>query len=311
MLNILTLIAPLFIIMAFGFIAVKSKILEQKTIPILGRFVLYVGLPSLIFSTISRANISEIIDPLFLLAYGGGSLFTYFLFFILFKLILKNTITQAGIKSFGTSCSNSAFIGYPLLLLFFENAPTSAFAMILLFENIILVPLILIVLEFGSRYGEKASLGNTIKTTFLQVAKNPILIAILSGLGFSLLQLPIPEVFDKSISILSHTTAGVALFFIGGSLVGARLKGNMADLSIITCGKLIIHPLAVGLLIWILPSFDKDLQTAAILVSSVTMMGIFPLIGSKYGFGALTSSALLLTTILSFLSMSFIIFYVL
>ena len=55
-------------------------------------------------------------------------------------------------------------------------------------------------------------------------------------------------------------------------------------------------------MIAVLPAFPSNLQHAAVLIAACPMLSIFPILSSRYGYTQFASSALLITTTLSFAS---------
>lgn len=307
MADILTIVAPIFIVIAAGYVGVQLGLIDQGGLSAIGRFVLYFAFPSLIVMTLAKPGLIQTIEPSFLAAYGGGTLLTYGLMFALSKTAMRDVVSRAGVKSLGASFSNSAFVGYPLLLQAFDTPPITSFAMALMFENVVMMPLVLCVFELGAENPGATGLVDTTRMVSKRVAANPIIIAIVIGLTLAALEARPPAVISGSLELIGKASAGAALFFVGGSLVGNAVRGNMADIAQIAAVKLIIHPLLVAGMIAILPAFDPNLQQAAVLIAACPMLSIFPILSSKYGYAQLASSALLLTTTLSFASISIVL----
>lgn len=302
--NILTIVAPVFLVMAAGFIAVRRKLIDQATIGTLAQFVLYFALPALIIQALSNGNLGEQLQPLFIAAYGGGALATYIAAFIVFRVMLGNAAALAGIKSFGSAFSNSAFIGYPLLVMVYDQPPVAIFAMALLFENVVLMPLVLISQEWMAS-AEHAINGRALAATIgRRICTNPIMIAIAIGVILAVTGLSLPAVIGNTLDLLGRASAGAALFFIGASLAGRQVGEHRGDALQIASFKLIVHPALVLLLLALLPAFDSDYQQAALLLAACPMLTIFPVISSQYGFTALASASLLVTTAASMLTIS-------
>jgi predicted permease len=137
--------------------------------------------------------------------------------------------------------------------------------------------------------------------------RNPLLIAIITGMLISALNIPLPDPINITLKMLGGSSATIALFVIGASLVGSPLKGELGSITPVLIGKLVLHPLMVALLIWLLPPFDPQLQLAAILLAAMPMMSIYPIFGSQYGYRNFTASTLMLTTICAFFSISAIL----
>ncbi|WP_111497554.1 AEC family transporter [Marinobacter bohaiensis] len=304
MLSILSTTAPIFILIALGFGAVRLKLFPANAVHGLGQFVIYFALPALIFSTVSQMSFHEVIDPDYLLVYGLGSLLAFLGGLALTRVFYRDPLSTGAIKGMGMALSNSAFVGYPVLLLAFDDPPTNAFAMNLIIENMIIMPLALIAIEYslGRRSGEP--LAKVVRPLARRIARNPLIIAIVAGVLASLLELEVPDVLQASLDMLGRTSATVALFFVGASLVGSSIRGNIGEIGMVAVGKLTLHPLMMVLLIWLLPDFDPQLQKAAILLAAMPLASVYPIIGSLYGQRQLCSSILLACTVLSFFSIS-------
>lgn len=300
MLAVLSTTAPIFLLIALGFIAVRTRLMPADAIPGLGRLVMYIAMPAMIFSTLTNMKFDQVIDPTYLLVYGAGSALALAAGLGLSKLLFRDSIDASGVKAIGMAVSNSAFFGFPVLVLVFDDPPTNAFAMALMIENMLILPLALVIIEYGVGRQNGTSLASVWKSVLVRVMKNPLIIAIVAGVLASAIELQLPAVMIKSLSMLSGTAAPVALFVVGGSLVNSSLRGNMSEIGLVVAGKLALHPLMMVLLIWLLPDFDPRLQLAAVLMAAMPMMSIYPIIGGNYGYRNLCASILLVTTVASF-----------
>lgn len=77
----------------------------------------------------------------------------------------------------------------------------------------------------------------------------------------------------------------------------------------VVLGKLLLHPLLVGLFLlapplvgW--PPVKHDLVIAGVLMASVPAMGIYPILAQRYGVGQVAAVAMLAMTVLSFFTIS-------
>ncbi|PTY37827.1 hypothetical protein BGP77_15235 [Saccharospirillum sp. MSK14-1] len=306
MFAVLPIISPIFIVIAIGFAAVKTELLPKSAVPGMGRFVLYFCLPALIFSTLAHTPIREVIEPLYLAAYGGGSLLAFALVFGLSRAFGSQT-SAATLNALGSAICNSAFIGYPVLLQVFGTLPAAAFTMTLLVENLLIMPLTLMILELNRALAEGGSTRQVLINFVRRLFTQPILLGILAGLAFSLTGLTLPGVIDRSLEFLAEAAAGVALFVIGGSLVGTQIKGDRRAIAIITLAKLVLHPALVALMVWWLPPFDGQLQTIAILAAAMPMLSIYPVLAGHYVAGGRYAATLVVATLSSFLSLTVVL----
>ena len=104
--------------------------------------------------------------------------------------------------------------------------------------------------------------------------------------------------------MLANASAAVALFVIGGSLVGLSPAGMRGDVALVAIGKLAMHPLAVVAFLLLLPPVDPTLRAAAVAYASMPMLSIYPILAQKYGREGFCAAALLVTTLASFATIS-------
>jgi len=305
--DVLSLTAPIFILIAIGYLAVRTRLMPQEAVPGLGRFVLYFSLPALIFSTLSRMSFDAVIVPGYLLVYGSASVIMLLGGIAFQRWVLRDTLTQSGVQAMGMAISNSAFIGYPLLLQVFDSPPTQAFAMSIIVENILILPLALVIIEYASGRSDGARLGSLWRPVFARVLRNPLILAIAAGMLVSAFSPTLPPSLLQSLDMLARASAAVALFSIGGSLVGNPLQGERRSIATVVVGKLLFHPLLVLLLVSLWPDFDPQLKLAMILMAAMPMFSVFPIIGSNYGLGKVCASILLLATALSFFTLTLLL----
>jgi predicted permease len=305
-LNILTITAPIFILVAIGFFVVSLGWLGKDKVPGLAWFVVNIGLPPTIFKAMSSQSIEEIIHWDYLLVYGLGSLSSYFLLFGVARWRGKNLVESA-FFGMGASMSNSLFIGFPVLFQLFGEAVLVPLALTLLVENILIFPLTLALADTGQK--KNIFFAKAFIFSLLSLFKNPIFIGLLLGILCAIVQVQPPAIAYRVIDMLSSTVVVLALFTIGGMLVGATQKGMLENISIIAFGKLVIHPLAVFVFILLLPPMTPLFQSTAIIFASMSMFSVYAVLGAKYGLGGMCSATLLPTTLLGFITINFVLLF--
>jgi predicted permease len=181
-----------------------------------------------------------------------------------------------------------------------------ALALCSLVENLLVMPLGLALADAG-RGGARQSLRGLVWNTLRTVSRNPMMLAIAAGLLVSALGWQLPLALDKTVSMLASASSPIALFVIGGSLVGLQLQGIRSDLALIVLGKLLLHPVCVLALLLLFPPADPLLRTAALLFAAAPMMSIYPMLAQRQGQERLCSAALLAATVASFFSLGALI----
>lgn len=305
--ELLALTMPIFIIISLGFFAVKSKVLTGEGVKVFGVFLIYFAVPALLFNAMSSRSLGEIIQVDYLLVYALGSLFAFFFVFVLAKVLRGQNISSAAIYGMGGSFANTIMIGYPIASAILGSVVLVPFALILLVEILLVMPLTLILADLGARKGEGKKLSQVIISIFLTIIKNPIIIGIAFGILFSIFSIEVPAMIVTGIDLLAKTVTGLGLFAVGGMLAQCKYEDKIPDISIILLGKLLIHPVAVLVLFMLIGDVDPLMQIAAVIIAGAPTFGIYAIIGQQYNMGELCAAAIVPITISSFISLNVII----
>jgi malonate transporter and related proteins len=306
MLQTLAITGPIYLVIALGFMAGHFGVFSKADIRVLGTYVAKFALPALIFTALSQRPVNDILNPRYVLDYAVGSLTVLLIAFAWGWWRQGKSFTLSALCGLGMSSSNSGFVGLPIAVQVVGPASaTVALAMCMVVENLLIIPLTLVMADSG--HAGDGKWYRILMRSLAQLAKNPIILAIVAGFGVALLAIPISGPLASTINMLALSSAAVSLFAIGGSLVGLQVKGLRRDVSAIALGKLLLHPLAVGLMVWLVPPADAALRTAAVVFAGVPMLSIYPILAQKYGFEGFCAAALLLATVLSFVTISVIL----
>ena len=303
MLQTLAITGPIYLVIALGFLAGRAGIFSKLDMRVLGTYVVKFALPALVFTALSQRPVGEVINGRYVLGYAVGSLVVMMAAFGWAWRWQGKSFTLSTLCGLGCSSSNSGFIGYPIAIL--VAGPSSAavgLAMCMLVENLLMIPLTLVMADSG-----RAGAGKwhrILMQSLIQLSRNPVILAIVGGLVVSLIGIPITGVLARSINMLAMSSAAVSLFVIGGTLVGLKTKGMRRDVTTIASSKLLLHPMAVGLMMWLVPPSDPTLRAAAVVFAATPMLSIYPILAQRYGFEEMCAAALLLATVMSFVTIS-------
>ncbi|SVD79337.1 uncharacterized protein METZ01_LOCUS432191, partial [marine metagenome] len=143
--------------------------------------------------------------------------------------------------------------------------------------------------------------------------KNPLLIAVLLGFIFVFFNIPIHFLINKILNILS-VAAPPTLLFALGIMLWNKVNINFVRLiTVITIFRLIIHPLLVFSIFYFFPSSIPQLWIKVSILSSCLPVAAtaFAMAGYYETFIKETSSSILVTTVLSTITVSFILYLLL
>jgi hypothetical protein len=303
MLDVISITLPIFILISLGFASTRLGVTTPEDIRALGAFVIRFALPALIFKSLSQRPFAEIANADYLIAYTVGSGVVFATMFALARVLQPGGVAANAMAALGSSSSNSGFVGYPVALMFVGPSAGLALALSMITENVVIIPLALTLAESGRQAGK--SLPQVFAHLVGRLVGNPMFIGIALGAAASLSGLRLPGPVGKSIDMLSLTSGALALFAVGGALVGLRLGGVWRDVARIVVGKLILHPVAILAASLILaPRLDPGLRKSMLIFASAPMLSIYPLLSRPYGQEQVAAASLLVATTLSFLTMS-------
>src|SRR5690554_5687612 len=304
MTEILSITAPIFILIGLGYVCVMTQLISRKTTRGMGVFVITIALPALIVRGMANKPLAESMDGEFLIGYGAASLLLFTAGLVFYRRVLGANLASSSLAGLGMSSANSGFIGVSICAMVLGTGPASrAVAMTILVESMLMVPMAVAIADASANQGNVDFLGR-LSTTLKRLAKSPLLIAICIGLFLATFRIPLPDVGLRVIDMLATAAAPVALFAVGGNLHGLRPKGMLAGATGISLAKLILHPALTALVFLFLPNLTPEMRQAGILFAAAPMLSIFPILGMRYGLEDHCSATLLLGTVLSFITIS-------
>lgn len=305
--DILAITGPIYLTIALGFATTRLGLFSKSDMRVLGKFVVNLALPALLFNALAQRSPGEILNGRYLLVYAAGSLLALGLGWLWARRGAGQDGTSSAYYAMGTACANSGFVGYPIALLTLGPVAGVMLGLNMIVENLLLIPLLLALAERGDGHGGawhlalRQSLGNLLRT--------PLVLGLLAGLLVSLLGWPLPSPVARTVTLFSQASAALSLFVIGGALVGLQIQGLRRQVAQIVAGKLLLHPLAVLAVLLLCEAagmlpLEPQLRVGLVLTAAMPMLGIYPLLAQKHGQEGLAAAALLGATVASFVSIS-------
>jgi len=307
MLHVLTITAPIYLLIAVGWCSVRFGVMSKADAQVLGRFIFKFGLPALLFYSLTHREDGGGMQWGYLLVYGAGSLLGM-LGMVLYARKFKGAdAALAAVQGMSVAASNTAFIGFPILYQLIGSTAGVALAMCFIVENLFVMPL-------GLAYADSASdsgkLGAAFKRTLRSLVRNPLLWGLALGLIFSALDWQLPPVASKAVQMISGVAAPLALFVVGSSLVGLRLGRQLVDALVVAGTKLLLHPLLVAGALLLFPLMDTRLAIAAVVYAAMPMAVIVTVLAQLYGKETFAAMSLLIATVLSFITVNILLLIV-
>ncbi len=294
---------PFFALIGLGYLAGRTKFFTQDATAYLTKFVFYFALPAMLFKFSTNLELADVLNWDFLLAYLVASMAVY-LFATAVSLARRVPIEAAAVEAQCAVVGNVGFMGIPMMALLFGPTAVGPVMMMLMVDLFVFGSLIVILIT-GSRDG-RMSLG-VLRTVFLGVLKNPMIMAMFLGLAWNSTAITTPAPIGDLVDMLAGASTPCALFAIGASLAGKSTERASVALWL-SFLKLVVHPAAVALaMVWWF-HIDGFIAGVAIAAAALPVAGNIYIVAQSYGAAAQrASAAILVSTVISIVTASLVI----
>lgn len=300
---ILNTVFPLFALILIGYLAARLRLLGADAVTALNKFVVWMALPALMFQVMAQISWDDINQPGYIAATILGMAVIFSLAYLLDR---RRSLADISLEGLAASYSNTGYMGIPLGLMVFGDAvlPAVVLAMLLTAGGLFAFSIVLIEIDLQS----SATLRSTLFKVTKSLACNPLVAAPAAGLVVAALQIPLPSGVYSFTTLLGAAASPCALVTIGLFLAQGQPTRQHTAVWRIVVLKLFLHPFITFVLVrWV---FDVPVMwaNAAILLSALPV-GTGPfMLATLYGRApAVTSRAILLSTILSVATVSFLL----
>ena len=292
---------PFFALIGIGYVAGRTRFFTPEATAYLTKFVFYFALSAMIFDFAATLSLEDVLDWRFIGAYLWGCFVTY-LIVTAVALMRGLPTAEAAVEAQVGTIGNVGFLGIPMLVLILGPDAAGPVLMVLACDLIVFSSLIVILIT-GSREG-RIGLA-TLQTVGLGLLRNPMIVSIVAGLGWSATGRALWTPVAEFVSILGAAATPGALFAIGASLAGKSTE-KVRVAAWLSLSKLAIHPALVALSALVLfPIGDPFAATVMISSAAMPVAGNVYMLAQHYGVAAQrVSAAILLSTAVSILTLS-------
>ena len=310
MTDLLSLAFPFFGLIFLGFGAGKIR-RDISELGWLQTFVIYLALPALFFQLVSRTPIEELVNWRFILTTTFVTYCAFVLAFVVGVISTRGKIREATIQGAAGSYANVGYLGPGLTIGALGVSATVPTALIFTFDSLFfftIVPLLMSLSQADSAQGGLARVGVTV---LRKVCLHPFIIATVLGVLAAYLQISLPLPLENLIGILAKAAAPCALFAMGVTIAQRPMSQFPRELPFLVIIKLIIHPVIMVAVMIFIGKFDPIWVYTAILMASLPSAANAYVMAQEYGVYAERASAVILvTTLLSVLTVSAILYLV-
>ena len=303
MIDVFLKTVPFFALIGLGYWAGRTRFFTEEATAYLTKFVFYFALSAMLFRFAANLSFAEVWDTNLISGYLAGTAAVYVIATIV-GMIRRLDVATTAVEAQCAAIGNVGFLGIPMLALLLGEQAVGVIMMALAVDLIVFSSLIVILIT-GSRDG-RFSL-RIFRTIALGLVKNPMILAIVGGLLWSGLQIPIPAPMNDFLAILGGAATPGALFAIGASLASKSAE-RLSVAGWLSFCKLILHPAFVA--IGVLYLFPVDPYTAVVVISAAALpvAGNVYILAQHYGVAPhRVSATILVSTTISIVTVSAII----
>jgi predicted permease len=301
----LNVVAPLFVLMAIGYIVRQTRFISDDFLSQLNRFVFKFLLPLMLFQDIRLTYKGDFSNTkLIFTALIGISIIIAVAFLVVPALIKRNA--QRGSMIQGIYRSNFLIYGLPLATGMYGNEAIASISMLMgimiPFYNVAAVIIL-------SIYSESETRKTSVKGVLKDIIANPLIIGCFFGLLGGVIHLKLPPFMESPINQFANIATPLALFVMGGEFRFRSLRNNIFKVIAVTVSRLIIVPVT-GLYFFIQLGFrDVELCVLLTLFATPTAMASYIMAKNMGNDGELSGQIVVLTTACSCLTIFLLVYF--
>ncbi len=266
----IVLVLPVLGTVVIGYLSARFEWTGKAVTDGIHRFVFAVAVPVFVFRTMAHNDLPRDLGKVWelLASYYLGTLAVFVLAMLVARYVFQGGAADQGL--FGTRASNSnlVLLGIPAVVLILGNKQAMPLLLVVGLHGVVMSVLATVVLRIQNR-----RTGDQLQVLLGELivhGKNPLFLALVAGIVYGQLGLPLPKPADKVLWLLGSAALPCALFAFGGMLTRYRIGGMTREVMAVTGLKLVVHPVIV----WLLAKQVFGLSSAWIWV--VVMLATMP-----------------------------------
>lgn len=298
--EIVSVVLPIFLLIAFGFGAAISGLLRSEVGDALGQFVYVIAIPLLVFRTLATASFDGA-SPWWLWAsYFSGVALIWATGTLLSRVIFKREARYGVIAGISAAFANTVLVGIPVVSAIFGEPGLVPLFVILSVHLPVLTIASSVLMEraaVADGTEDPRPLVQVVVSILRNLMVNPLVIGIAAGAVWRTLGLPLTGLPADVIGKIASAAIPVALFSLGMSLRRYGIRGNLAPALVVSALKVVVMPAIVfGLSRFVFHLPPMWVQVATLTAACPTGINAY-LFATRFGTGhALSSNTITLTT---------------
>lgn len=237
------IILPVFVVIGIGFVVTRIGFFTADAIDTLAKFTQTFAIPCLLFRAMSEIDVGNLVSAPLIFSYYIGAFASFFAGFLGARLIFGRGPADAVAIGFCCLFSNTILLGIPITERAYGPEALPFNFAIIAFHAPLCYLLGVTAMEIAKN--QPGSIRDKSMRVLRTMFRNPFVISIALGLMVNFSGLPIPSTLISGLDLIAQSALPVALFAMGGVLVGYRLEGDTKTILMIGAISLLLHPAIV------------------------------------------------------------------
>ena len=248
---------PIFLLAFAGYLFGRSKAFDSGQVTRgISNVAFYLFVPALLFRTTARIDLDSL---------EFGALAVFFVPTVLLMLAVaaferwrQVAPDVATVRALSVTFGNTVQIGIPVAFAAFGEAGLAIHATIIAVHALVLLTTATVMIEWArrdqSRDGAFESIAVVLLPIFKQTLIHPVILPVVAGFAWNLLQLPLGGPVDATLVILAQAAVPLCLVLIGLSMAHYGVKGVVKPALAQSAVKLVMQPALVAVIaFWLIP----------------------------------------------------------
>ena len=237
--DILTIVMPVFLVVAAGYAAVWAKLFSDAAVDGLMSFAQKFAIPCLLLAAISTLDLGRDFDLGLMLSYYSGSIICFFAGLFGARLIFGRPWECSVAICFCALFANSVLLGLAMgERAYGIDSLGPNYAIIALHAPVCYI-LGIVTMEIVRAQTCGVAL---IRTVTRAIFRNALMIGIGLGFAVNLSGIAVPAILDEAVALIMRAALPAALFGLGGVLYRYKPDGDAGVIAMICGISLVLHP---------------------------------------------------------------------
>ncbi len=302
---VLSIALPVFALILTGWGAGRARLLGRDSTSAMNLFVVWLALPAVLFRAMAQIHPADLLSGGLLASFGLGIAIP-FAISLAWSRRQGTRLSNSAIQALSATYCNVGYMGIPLCLMAFGQDSLIPGVITMVITACVQFGAAIVLIEMD--HPGLPDLRRMIRRISGALARNPLLISPLLGLLVALTGLGLPLAADRFLVLLGGAATPCALVATGLMLGETTEKFQPLLVARLVALKLLVQPAIAWVIAYKLMTLPPAWAETAVLMSALpTGAGAF-ILAKLYGReAASTSGTVLVSTILSFATLSLLL----